>query len=114
MPFLVDGDLRVPESAAIMGYLADLYQLPHQWHPPTAAATSTGKDREAALQRRAVFDAAVHWQHLTVRRGCMTYAFATVIGAWLWRGAWVWSAAARFKAVRTVQAKVMHQGRGAE
>jgi hypothetical protein len=87
VPFLVDGDLRLPESGAIMGYLADLYQLPQQWHPPTAAATSTGKGREAALQRRALFDAAVHWQHLTVRRGCMTYAFATVIGAKTWRAA---------------------------
>lgn len=51
-----------------MGYLAELYQLPAQWHPPTAAAGSTGCDREAALQRRAVFDAAVNWQHLTIRR----------------------------------------------
>lgn len=68
VPFLVDGELRLPESVAIMGYLAELYQLPAQWHPPTAAAGSTGRDREAALQRRAVFDAAVNWQHLTIRR----------------------------------------------
>lgn len=83
----MDGEVRLPESAAIMAYLAALYQLPEQWHPATAASSSTGKEREAALQRRATFDAATHWQHLTVRRGCMTYAFATVIGGWAELGA---------------------------
>lgn len=87
---MVDGDVHIPESAAIMAYLAELYQLPEQWHPHTPAS-STGREREGALRKRALFDAATHWQHLTIRRGCMTYAFATVIGTagqvWEGRGA---------------------------
>lgn len=82
VPFLLDGEVGLPESAAIMAYLSELYQLPEQWHPATAASSSTGRDREGALRKRALFDAATHWQHLTIRRGCMTYAFATVIGGW--------------------------------
>jgi len=74
--------MHLPESVAIMQYLAELYQLPEQWHPQcSSSSSSSGRDRSAALQQRAVFDAAVNWQHLTVRRGCMPYAFAAVIGA---------------------------------
>lgn len=85
MPYLVDGDLKLPESVAIMTYLAAAYNLPEHWNPPTrptATGTGTGSSgsQRQLLQRRAVFDAAVNWQHLTIRRGCMTYAFATVIG----------------------------------
>lgn len=77
--------MHLPESVAIMQYLAELYQLPEQWHPQ-CSSSSSGRDRSAALQQRAVFDAAVSWQHLTIRRGCMTYAFASVIGAWYMTG----------------------------
>jgi glutathione S-transferase len=89
VPFLTHGELKLPESVAIMTYIADTYGLPTgQWHPaadPAASANSSSSSaaagpREAALARSARFNAATHWQHLTVRRGCMTLAFSTVIG----------------------------------
>jgi hypothetical protein len=47
----------------------------------SALCCCAGREREGALRKRAAFEAATHWQYLTIRRGCMIYAFATVIGA---------------------------------
>jgi glutathione S-transferase len=70
VPFLVDGDLRLPESAAIMACLCDKYNLPDAWHPSSSSSSSS----------RAVYESAVHWQHLNMRLGCMKLVFHTVIG----------------------------------
>jgi glutathione S-transferase len=75
----VDGDLRLPESAAIMGYLCDKFSLPDAWHP-SSSSSSTGQLAVQQQQRRAVYESAVHWQHLNMRLGCMKLVFHTVIG----------------------------------
>eukprot|EP00879_Flechtneria_rotunda_P017721 GHRR01018577.1.p1 GENE.GHRR01018577.1~~GHRR01018577.1.p1 ORF type:complete len:194 (+),score=29.95 GHRR01018577.1:422-1003(+) len=79
VPVLVDGDLRLPESAAIMEYLCEIYNVPRSWCPlPTAAPHSTIASHLA--KHRAAYLSAVHWQHLTVRAGCMRLVFHTVLG----------------------------------
>jgi glutathione S-transferase len=78
VPFLVDGDLRLPESAAIMAYLCDKFNLPEAWHPSSSSSSSQLAVQQQ--QRRAVYESAVHWQHLNMRLGCMKLVFHTVIG----------------------------------
>eukprot|EP00878_Enallax_costatus_P002891 GHUV01003085.1.p1 GENE.GHUV01003085.1~~GHUV01003085.1.p1 ORF type:complete len:246 (+),score=79.06 GHUV01003085.1:184-921(+) len=73
VPFLTDGDLQLPESVAIMSYLADLYHIPQHWHPTSSSSSATLKDK-------AMYMAAAHWYHSTIRLGCMKLVFHTVIG----------------------------------
>ncbi|KAF6257906.1 thioredoxin-like protein [Scenedesmus sp. NREL 46B-D3] len=82
VPFLVDGDLRLPESAAIMAHLCDKYSLPDAWHPSSSSSSSSSSSGQLAAhqQRRAVYESAVHWQHLNMRLGCMRLVFHTIIG----------------------------------
>jgi hypothetical protein len=66
-----------------MAYLADKYNVPDAWHPSSSSSSSSGGGQVATqqqLQRRAVYESAVHWQHLTMRAGCMRLVFHTVIG----------------------------------
>lgn len=89
VPLLVDGALQLPESAAIMCYLAAVYGLPHEWAPPLGGRSPGSSDSatgDAAAQRRARFDAALAWQHTTIRLGCTRLVFNTVIGV-LWAAA---------------------------
>ena len=51
-----EGDFVLPESAAILRYLASTHDTARQWYPPDA-------------RRRARIDAALDWQHSTVRAG---------------------------------------------
>jgi glutathione S-transferase len=69
IPFLVDGDLALPESAAILSYLAAKYHTPAHWCPPSSQ-----------LKQRALFDAAMAWWHGTIRAGSMALVFHRVIG----------------------------------
>jgi glutathione S-transferase len=51
-----EGDFVLPESAAILRYLATSHDQARHWYPTDA-------------QRRARIDAALDWQHSTVRAG---------------------------------------------
>uniref|UniRef100_A0A7R9V2W7 Glutathione transferase n=1 Tax=Chlamydomonas euryale TaxID=1486919 RepID=A0A7R9V2W7_9CHLO len=68
VPFLTDGELALPESAAILVYLAQKYGAPHHWYPPR-------KDSQAC----AMADAALHWYHSNIRAGAARLVFNTVI-----------------------------------
>ncbi|CAD7696504.1 unnamed protein product [Ostreobium quekettii] len=58
VPFLVDGDFTLPESAAIMAYLAQKHRglVPDHWYPED-------------IRERAKVDSLLHWWHTTVRFG---------------------------------------------
>jgi hypothetical protein len=62
-----------------MAYLADKYNLPENWHPSSSSSSGQAAAQQQ-LQCRAVYESAVHWQHLTMRGGCMRLVFHTVIG----------------------------------
>lgn len=72
VPFLEDGDtIHIPKSAAILCYLAAKFNVGSPWCPPSSD-----------LVARAMFDAAMHWQHTTVRLGCTRLVFNRVLGRW--------------------------------
>lgn len=66
VPFLEDGSLRLPESAAILCYLAQKYSVAEHWYP---------RD----LTSRAVVNSAMHWQHTTLRSGERAIVYNKVI-----------------------------------
>eukprot|EP00877_Chromochloris_zofingiensis_P009446 jgi/Chrzof1/4755/Cz14g25020.t1 len=69
VPFLEDGDtIHIPKSAAILCYLAAKFNVGSPWCPPSSD-----------LVARAMFDAAMHWQHTTVRLGCTRLVFNRVL-----------------------------------
>lgn len=51
-----ESHFALPESAAILRYLATTRDVPHHWYPPDA-------------RQRARVDAALDWQHANVRAG---------------------------------------------
>lgn len=53
---LQEGDFVLPESAAILRYLATTRSVPSHWYP-------------SDLRKRARVDAALDWQHANVRAG---------------------------------------------
>lgn len=74
VPLLVDGDLHLPESSAILLYLCRKFSnlIPSYWYPTTDP-------------HRALADSALHWQHTTVRLGSMKLVFNRVLAPKLGR-----------------------------
>lgn len=72
VPFLVDPSLglHLPESAAILCYMADKYKIAEHWLPSASLYPSL----------RATVNSAIHWWHPNIRAGCMRLVFHTVIG----------------------------------
>lgn len=71
MPFLTvpSVSLRLPESAAILCYLAEKYHAPDHWYPSAKLYPSL----------RAEVNSALHWWHSNIRAGCARLVFHTVI-----------------------------------
>jgi glutathione S-transferase len=69
VPFLEDetSSLRLPESAAILTYLAGKYSTPQHWYP------TSNRESQARV------DAALHWYHSNIRAGCARLVFNTVL-----------------------------------
>ncbi|KAI8468780.1 MAG: thioredoxin-like protein [Monoraphidium minutum] len=88
VPLLVDGPLRLPESPAILLYLADRFGIPNHWAPrwPGAAAggESSGGVGEAgdaaAAAAAARFQSALSWQGSALRGAAMQLLFHRVVG----------------------------------
>eukprot|EP00798_Chlamydomonas_sp_ICE-L_P022751 gene22751-29918_t len=57
MPAMDDGDLKITESAAILAYLANKYEVAEHWYP------------RSDIKARARVDAVMHWFHGSVRKG---------------------------------------------
>eukprot|EP00798_Chlamydomonas_sp_ICE-L_P027505 gene27505-31048_t len=57
MPAMVDGDLKITESAAILAYLANKHKVAEHWYP------------RSDIKARARMDAVMHWFHGSVRKG---------------------------------------------
>ena len=66
IPYLVHNDLKIGESAAIITYLADHFQIDTQWYP---------KD----LKLRAKINSYLHWHHIGLRHRIDEYLQAKVI-----------------------------------
>jgi glutathione S-transferase len=66
---------RLPESCAILKYLCQTFQLPHQWYPSDHATLDT----KARLEKQAYVDSALHWYHSTLRAGCGGITFHKVV-----------------------------------
>ncbi|GAX72554.1 hypothetical protein CEUSTIGMA_g10.t1 [Chlamydomonas eustigma] len=68
VPFLEDetSSLQLPESAAILMYLAKRYSTPKHWYPSDSV-------------KQAKVDAALHWYHSNIRAGCARLVFNTVL-----------------------------------
>jgi glutathione S-transferase len=68
--FVPSVDLHLPESAAILEYLADRYRVAEHWLP----------SQELYPSLRATVMSGVHWWHSNIRAGCARLVFHTVIG----------------------------------
>ncbi|KAK9819158.1 hypothetical protein WJX81_008461 [Elliptochloris bilobata] len=66
VPFLTDGSFRLPESAAILRYLATTRQVTDNWFPADA-------------QRQARVNAACDWHHTSIRRGVTSQVYNRVL-----------------------------------
>ena len=66
IPAILHGNFAVWESAAIIAYLADAFNLDNQWYP---------KD----IQVRARINAYLHWHHGNIRTPLVTYLRAKVV-----------------------------------
>ncbi|KAL4224352.1 Glutathione S-transferase theta-1 [Mactra antiquata] len=66
VPAIVDGDMCLSESAAIMRYLAVKFNVAESWYPRTD------------LVKQARCDEFLHWQHLFLRRFCVEIFLPTI------------------------------------
>mmetsp|Transcript_20988 Transcript_20988/g.63164 ORF Transcript_20988/g.63164 Transcript_20988/m.63164 type:complete len:237 (+) Transcript_20988:148-858(+) len=66
LPCLQEGEFVLPESAAILRYLAATHPVPSHWYPEDARG-------------RARVDAALDWQHANVRGGAARLVFHSVL-----------------------------------
>lgn len=84
VPLLVDGDLKLPESPAILLHLANKYAVPDhwapRWPPAGAAGDGDGTSAAAAAARAARFHSALAWQASTLRGAAMTLLFHRAVG----------------------------------
>lgn len=78
VPAIIDNDLNIIESVAILRYLSRKYEVPHNWYP-----------RE--LKAQAEIDEFLEWQHLGIRYPLSTYNQIKVNfkrrnfkGLWFW------------------------------
>lgn len=71
VPFLEDisVSLGLPESGAILSYLANRYHTPQHWLPSASLYAS----------RRAAVESGMHWYHSNIRAGCARLVFNTVL-----------------------------------